>query len=343
MRIALDASYTIGSHLTGIGIYSQEVLTGLAQGYPSDRFTFCYRPKPFLQSNKPSHPNARRWILYPPLNVPSDVFHALNQRVDYRPCRRVVTTFHDLFVMTAEYSTPEFRARFTEQARQAASQSDLIVAVSQFTAQQVEDLLHIPSSRIRVVHHGVHLPEPGESPQPREKLVLFVGALQTRKNISRLVEAFEQIGNEWQLLLAGPSNGYGADEIQQRLQASPCRDRIRVLGHQPAQELTRLYCTASIFAFPSLDEGFGIPVLEAMAHGLPVLTSNCSALPEVAGDAALQVNPYKVDKIAEGLDMLMRDEHLRADLAVKGRERAQQFSWSRTVHALRKIYADLAG
>ncbi len=224
-----------------------------------------------------------------------------------------MVTFHDLFVMTSEYSTEDFRARFTGQARGAAERSDLIIAVSEFTASQIEELLSVPRSRIRVVPHGVasaalaghgpaphpRAPEDGLAPYRREKrgpVILFVGALQKRKNIARLVRAFEiaceeALGDEWRLILAGASDGYGAQEELAAVDASPRRGQIQVTGYIDDAERERLFSTASIFAFPSLDEGFGMPVLEAMAHGIPVVTSNRSAMPEVAGDAALLADP----------------------------------------------------
>ena len=127
-------------------------------------------------------------------------------------------------------------------------------------------------------------------PLPRENVILNVGAIQKRKNIARLVAAFETVAPEWRLVLAG-SDGYGAEEIRARIAASPARERIAVLGYVTPEELAGWYARASVFAFPSLDEGFGMPVLEAMAAGVPVVTSNRSALPEVAGDAALLVDP----------------------------------------------------
>src|SRR5215470_13502516 len=115
-------------------------------------FLSCYRPKQFPHAPRPGQRNVQRRLLWPPLSTfRADIFHALNQRVDKRPARRVVSTFHDLFVMTDEYSTPSFRARFSLQARRAAENSDAIIAVSEFTADQVNSLLAIPRERIRVV------------------------------------------------------------------------------------------------------------------------------------------------------------------------------------------------
>ncbi len=121
---------------------------------------------------------------------------------------------------------------------------------------------------------------------------MFVGALQRRKNILRLVEAFEQAAPGWRLVLAG-SFGFGSEEILARIQASSRREDIQVLGYVPDSVLHNLYQRASLFAFPSLDEGFGMPLLDAMAHGVPILTSNASALPEVGGDAALTCGPHR--------------------------------------------------
>ncbi len=270
------------------------------------------------------------------------VFHALNQRVDWRPAPTVISTFHDLFVMTADYSAPEFRRRFTEQARNAAERSDVIIAVSEFTASQVVDLLGVERNKIRVIPHGVHHLSLDFS-VPRENIILFVGALQRRKNIIGLVKAFEQLGSGWKLVLAGAPGGYGSVEIMNYIDASKSRDRIQVVGYLPDDALQRLYARARIFAFPSLDEGFGIPVLEAMAHGVPVVTSNRAALREVAGDAALLVEPDRVDSIADALNRLIDSEDLQKEMARRGCERADQFRWSTSISATYDLYKEMAG
>jgi glycosyltransferase involved in cell wall biosynthesis len=262
----------------------------------------------------------------------------LNQRVDHK-ARRTVTTFHDLFVMTSEYSSPEFRARFTTQAREAAERSDSVIAVSQFTADQVEALLGVERKRIHVVPHGVDTRE--SISLPREKMVLFVGAIQKRKNVARLVRAFERMPREWTLVLAGAADGFGADEELSAIRDSARSADIRVAGYVTNAELDNLYARASIFAFPSLDEGFGMPVLEAMARGAAVITSNCAAMPEVAGDAALLVDPHQEDSIADGLLKLAEDETLRAVMVDRGRARVQQFTWDRAVRETWGVYSDL--
>jgi glycosyltransferase involved in cell wall biosynthesis len=337
LKIALDATYSVGSALSGVGVYSRELLAGLAAAHPEARFRFCYRPHRFLRAgNLP--PNARRALLLGPQSA--DLFHGLNQRLPRIRRGGAIVTFHDLFVMTGDYSTAEFRARFTAQAREAADRADAIIAVSAFTARQVVELLGVEPSRVHVVHHGVRrLPAPQ---LPRENIVLNVGAIQTRKNIARLVEAFETIDESWRLVLAG-SFGHGAEEIQARIERSPARSRITAAGYVSTEELARWYARASIFAFPSLDEGFGIPVLEAMAAGIPVVTSTSSALPEVAGSAALLVDPRDTGALAQALQRLVQDLDLRRELVRLGEERVREFSWDLAVAKTWTVYEKLLG
>jgi len=165
-----------------------------------------------------------------------------------------------------------------------------------------------------------------------------VGAIQRRKNIARLVKAFESLPDFWRLALAGAPDGFGASEELRAVEESPARTRIDVLGYVSAAQLDSLYNRAGIFAFPSLDEGFGMPILEAMAHGVPVLTSNCSAMPEVAGDAAMLVDPVNM---GDALLHLATDQSLRGDLTRRGLERVQQFTWESAVKKTWAVYDEI--
>jgi glycosyltransferase involved in cell wall biosynthesis len=341
LKIALDSTYSVGGDLSGVGVYSREMMDGLARAHPGDEFAFCYRSHRFLRSlGGRLPPNAGRFLLGETRAPRSaDVFHGLNQRLPHAHLRRAVTTFHDLFVLTGEYSTPDFRRRFAEQARDAASRSDRIIAVSQFTAGQVIGLLGVEAARVRVVHHGVRTP--GVTALTRRKIILHVGAIQHRKNLSRLVDAFERVDAGWQLVLAG-SAGYGAAEIASKIAESRSRERIRLPGYVTPAELANWYARAAIFAFPSLDEGFGMPVLEAMAAGVPVIASDRSAMPEVAGDAAWLVNPADTEELAAALVTLTRDPERRANLSSRGLERAAKFTWSGAVENTWQVYRELA-
>lgn len=342
MRVALDATYSVDAQPSGIAVYSRHLLDGLPQEHPDDRFIHCYRPKQFWRAPQTHLPNVKKKLLLPlGTRSAADLFHALNQRVDRRQARKVVSTFHDLFVMTGEYSSPEFRRRFTEQARKAADNSDLIITVSNFTARQVTELLHVEEERIRVIPHGVTAPPASGTRPAREPIVFFVGALQYRKNVERLVEAFAVLPGPWRLVLAGAPTGYRAAEILERIERSPCRGRIEVTGYLPRKDLDDLFARASIFAFPSLDEGFGIPVLEAMAAGVPVLTSNSSALKELACGASRLVDPWRADEISDALEQLANNESLRQELINAGLARAAQFTWPDALKKTYTVYQEL--
>ncbi len=340
MSIALDATYSLGRNLSGVGVYSQEILNGLARAHSDYPYLFCYRPHRFLRSFQERLPaNASRALLWRGWPRDPVLFHGLNQRVDSTRYRRVVSTFHDLFVITGDYSTPEFRERFRQQAKLAAERSDLVIAVSQFTAHQVEDLLRVERSRIRVIYHGVRTRK--NEPIPT-RTILFVGAIQTRKNVLRLVQAFEQTPPGWKLVLAG-SAGYGAAAVLARVAQSPRRAEIELKGYVSPSELAQLYRTAEIFAFPSLDEGFGMPVIEAMSHGIAVLTSQTSALGEISGGSALLVDPTDVSSISAALNRLIAEPQLRDDLGQKGRLHSSKFTWELAVEKTWAVYGELLG
>jgi glycosyltransferase involved in cell wall biosynthesis len=344
--IALDATYSVGEDLSGVGVYSQELLYGLSQTAPDEQFQWCFRPHRLLKSRTMHLPrNCRRRLLLDGWLPRAALFHGLNQRLPQGKLPRTITTFHDLFVLTGEYSTREFRERFAAQARDAAARSERIIAVSAFTASQVRDLLCVEPERIRVIPHGIRFRSrvADVSSPPRQPTVLTVGAIQKRKNMVRLVRAFEALEPKcgWRLVIAGSPSGYGSGEVLERIERSPARNRIDVLGYVTAAELERLYLTAMIFAFPSMDEGFGMPVLEAMAAGTPVLASNRSALPEVCGDAALLVDPNNQQGMEEALTRLVADAELRQHLSQLGQARAQLFSWERASSSTWQVYQEL--
>ena len=357
MTAALDASYSVGPALSGVGVSCARLIGALAKEAPEWRFVLCYRANRFFRSllePRPG-PNTSRRLLEELLNAPLarrvPLFHGLNQRLPQRRFRRSVATFHDLFVITGDYSTREFRGRFTALARDTAGRADHIVAVSAHTAGQVERLLGVERSRISVIHHGVD-PIPQFAAEDlaafrrrwalERPFLLHVGAVQERKNIRRLVEAVEQLDPQIGLVLAG-SDGYGAAEIHARIAASAARSRIRALGYVERGVVERLYRTAIALAFPSLDEGFGLPVLEAMSAGLPVVTSNRSGLAEVAGDAALLVDPADAEAIGAALERAISDAELRKDLIDKGQARAEAFRWSRAAAETLAVYRRLLG
>ena len=345
MRIALDATYSLGDGLSGVGVYSRELLHGLAAGDYAEGWDWFYRSQRYLRARlQRTPPNVKVLRLSGTGGDRSaPLFHGLNQRLPELRFRRQIATFHDLFVLSGDYSTPEFRERFADQARTAAAAADLIIAVSAFTASQVEHYLNVPPARIRVIHHGV---VPRRLPDlPREKVILCVGAIQRRKNQAALVRAFRAAPPDWTLVLAG-SQGYDAESTLREISDSPAWRRIHVTGYLSESELADWYARASIFAFPSLDEGFGMPALEAMAAGIPVIAGNRSALPEICRDKsgrdlAILVDPENNNDLPGAIELLTGNEHIRARMIPPARAHAAEFRWSRAVARTMDIYREL--
>jgi glycosyltransferase involved in cell wall biosynthesis len=249
-----------------------------------------------------------------------------------------------------EYSSPSFQKRFTEILLDAIARADRIIAVSNATRQDLLRHTKASDQRIRVVHHGVDSISPPSDEERQafrqdvlrldadEKFFLNVGVIQTRKNIANIVLATARL-RDARLVLAG-GDGFGAEATHQLIERNGLGSRVIRLGHASAATLRMLYSTAAALVFPSLEEGFGMPVLEAMACGLPVITSDCSAMPEVAGEAAILVNPRDVLEISEAMRRVAEDQTLAADLRRRGRERAAQFSWKRCAQETWKVYQE---
>jgi glycosyltransferase involved in cell wall biosynthesis len=212
--------------------------------------------------------------------------------------------------------------------------------------------------KIQVVPNAIDdaiLEEPGEEErervveryQIRGRYVLYAGNIKPHKNLDRLIAAFgvlkQKPGHEdVKLMIIGDEvNKWGS--LRRSVEAAGVRQDVRFFGFVPDHTLSALYRMASVFAFPSLYEGFGLPPLEAMACGTPVVTSKISSLPEVVGDAALLVDPYEVNDIADAMARLLDDERLRAELIDRGKERVRHFSWERSVKAIHECYMNVLG
>jgi glycosyltransferase involved in cell wall biosynthesis len=218
--------------------------------------------------------------------------------------------------------------------------------VSENTKRDVMRLYGIAESKLRVVYEGYvarvmqQVTENERSMEGAETL-LFIGRLETRKNVARVIEAFEilkKTGFAGKLLLVGRP-GFGYEAIAEKRSASPYAADILEKGFVSQQEKEVLLGAASVFVFPSLYEGFGLPVLEAQAAGVPVVTSNTSSLPEVAGDAAVYVDPTSAQKIAAGIQQVLRSKDEAALLKEKGYKNIQRFSWERCAKEVaRELY-----
>jgi glycosyltransferase involved in cell wall biosynthesis len=260
-----------------------------------------------------------------------------------------VITIHDLsFIRFPAMFRPTNRLYLTVLTRLSARRARRLIAVSEYTALETRRLLGVSPERIDVVYHGV---DPAFRPLPAkavaafrqrhelpDRFVLFVGTLEPRKNLVRLVEAFARVRDrEMALVLAG-GRGWLYDELFARVEALGLSERVIFPGYVMSDELPLWYNAATALAYPSVYEGFGLPVLEAQACGTPVLTSNVSSLPEAAGDAALMVDPYDVEALVAGLDLLLESESLRHGLRERGLGHAGQFSWPFAAQQTARVY-----
>jgi glycosyltransferase involved in cell wall biosynthesis len=229
----------------------------------------------------------------------------------------------------------------------AARHSRRIIAPSEATRGDVVELLGVPEDRVDVTYEGPGMPdgvEPTPEPELRGRLgvgdaplLLTVSAKRPHKNLERLFDAFARVESEAVLVVPGYATGF-EPELRRRADAA-ATDRIRFTGWLDDRDLEGLYRYADALVFPSLAEGFGLPVLEAMKRGLPVACSNATSLPEVAGEAALYFDPLRTDEIGAAVERLLSDERLREQLDAAGREQAGKFSWDATASATLESYA----
>lgn len=278
-----------------------------------------------------------------------DVFHfPVPLMADYCPVPAVVTV-HDLAALTLEPEQTRKERLYVDAALDAGRRATGLIAVSEATRDQIRE--HVGREAV-VIPEGVDLTrfraEAAQNAAARqryglERYILCAGTIQARKNHIRLIQAFEQIAERipHTLVIAG-RDGSGTEALDAYLAAHP-NARVRRIGYIPESDLAALYAGADALALVSLWEGFGLPLLEAMACGVPVVTSNVSALVEIAGDAAVTVDPRDVGSIADALLRVLTDAELRERLIAAGIERAQAFSWDAAARRTVEVYRAVAG
>jgi alpha-1,3-rhamnosyl/mannosyltransferase len=282
-----------------------------------------------------------------------DVFHSTN--LVRRPPRgpRLTSTIHDM----TSWLMPELHSSATRRADRAAAdllrRAHSLIAVSESTRRDAVRILGIPPESIRVIYSGVPAEffdvRPAGIDEVRRRyaltrpFVFALGTIEPRKNISTLLEAFEalppSLREHFELVLAGPM-GWASRETAARIRGS---GDVRYLGYVPETDLAPLTAAASIFAYPSLYEGFGFPLAQAMAAGIPSVTSNVSSMPEIAGDAALLIDPLSPAELRDALERLMLSPNLRAELGAKARLQAGRFRWERTAAQSLRFFEEVAG
>lgn len=374
MRIAYDGVPLVGTRF-GIGHYTDHLIRAVAR---ADRDARCvvvcpwpvnpFRPLPPLSFGDANvevpQPGLRARLrrrvreklgVRPPLETlvgPVDVFHATNYLLTHpvRWAKRVVS-IHDLTVVLAPQWHPADRLHTMRAGlRSSAQAADRIIAVSRATKKDIVEHLGVSPDRVAVVPLAV---DPSFRPRPRAEVeaalaplglaygryLLFLGTLEPRKNLDRLLDATVRAGADVSPLVLAGADGWGNTELRPRLAEYARQGRVRVLGYVNDTLRPLLIGGARVFVYPSLYEGFGLPPLEAMACGAPVVTSNTSALPDLMEDAALLVDPLDVDALAAAIRRLWDDDTLGATLRERGLRRAREFTWERTARGTLDAYA----
>lgn len=285
-----------------------------------------------------------------------NIWHATCPLPVHVPGVKKVTTIHDLIPLRLPYTTLDNKRLFYRLVRDSVLHSDLILAVSECTKRDILSFFDIPEEKIVVTYQAVA----GYAEYPSESItritlgkfdlkpggyVLFVGNIEPKKNVGTLIESFGAADTDlplvivgrkawlWKEHLAAANAIFGSEER--------AKEKVRLLDYVSNRELGVLYRNARCFAFPSLYEGFGLPPLEAMRHGCPVITSNAASLPEVCGDAALYVDPHDSEGLREKLEVLIGDDTTRTRLVEAGYERVRQFSAQRYTERLAKAYSKI--
>ncbi len=278
-----------------------------------------------------------------------DAWHATCPLPVHARGTRNVTTIHDLIPLRLPWATLDNRPLFYRTVRRALLASDLVLAVSEHTRKDIVEVFGVPPERIIVTYEPCIFPS-GPPAAEQQALVLgtyglkpgdyalFVGAIEPKKNVGRLLAAWRASNADIPLVVAG-GKGWLSKEQLKLSEPLVQAGRLMLASYVPRAHLPHLYAGARFFVFPSLYEGFGLPPLEAMAHGCPVLTSNVASLPEICGDAALYCDPTNLDDLTDKLKVMLGADALRQQLVAKGRERVAAFSPEAYARRLAAAYA----
>jgi glycosyltransferase involved in cell wall biosynthesis len=375
MKIAIDVSLA-GGDSAGVGSYTRGLLAGLsAIDAENDYLLYSYvdfpdAPQPLLP-HKPNFSLRRlslvgeHWQrLWYRADLPSkealeavDVLHSTFFNAPKEHSGALVVTIYDAsFVLQPQFHTEANRLHCLQGTLNAALYADRVIAISMQTKQDLMDYFSIPEERIRLIHAApskIYYPE-RDVKVIRGALarlgifrdfILFVGSLEPRKNLKTLLQAYARYGQRYsgeELLVVAGGKGWLNDDLSHVVAELGISDRVKFLGYIEEADLRVLYSAAKLFVYPSIYEGFGLPPLEAMACGAPVITSNTSALPEVVGDAAIVTDPHDSEELCQAMRLVLGDRGRRSKMRQQGLERAKRFSWERAARETLAVYREIA-
>jgi glycosyltransferase involved in cell wall biosynthesis len=369
MRVAIDIRRAIDF---GFGTYIRNIVNQFARtdfeteylliGQPLHLAQFDPLPENFQLLEYSAPPGSFHTHMHLPFLLHKRGVDILHMPWFYAPAvvtSRLVLTVHDLTdVLVPPHGVPAMmQAGRLYFARRALARADRILAVSHSTKREVSRMFAVPEGKIEVVYNALderflREPAPADADRTLERMavtypfVLYAGNIKPQKNLPRLIEAFavakaelrdHPVFSNLKLLLIGDSAEEHSD-LRRAVLRSRLQGEVRFLGFVPHSVLRVFYSRASAFLFPSLYEGFGLPPLEAMAHGAPVLTSSVSSLPEVFSQAALMVNPENIFEIARGIKQILTEDDLRETLVRRGHELVRKYSWERSAEQVREVY-----
>ena len=367
VRIAIDARKL---HDFGIGTYVRNLLFQLGRLDPSTEYVVLCQPEDrdtiaeFGSNVRPVVEPSRPYSVAEQFRVPLalrreqiDLFHATHYVLPPLTRRRSIVTIHDCIHLMFPQYLPSRMAHGYAKAFlwSATQQAQRILTVSEASKRDILKLFDVPPERVAVIYNAIDerfrlTPDEAQVARVRERyqlddaFVLYVGNIKPHKNVVRLIDAFakvRQAGLDHLKLLVIGDEITRHTALRRAVHRGKLHKHVRFLGFVPTETLSILYRLASVFVFPSLYEGFGLPPLEAMACGTPVVTSNISSLPEIVGDAAILIDPYDSTSIANGILQALSDATLREKLRTRGLARVQRYSWERSVGQVREIYDEV--
>ncbi len=364
-------SFSPGYRQAGVSRYAEHLLQWLPSVAPDLEFLVYAGRSAASGIHDRRFPDSLSWALsrlpteYPQARIPweqaagpvalrrhqVDVVHGPVNVAPLLTRRPSVVTVHDLAFLIYPEQYPGAKQRYLNLlTRLSVERAERVIAVSDNTRTDVLRHYRVHPDRVIVVPNGVEpeltpVGDPGQIQALRERhrlperFILFVGTLQPRKNLVGLLRAYARLKDtlDWPLVVVG-AKGWLYEPVFNEARALGVTDRVIFAGYADQPTLRLWYSAATIFVYPSLYEGFGLPVLEAMACGTPVVTSSTSSLPEVAGDAAITIEPTDAGALASALDRLIQDVALRSELRRRGLDRARQFSWERTARETSAVY-----
>ncbi len=372
MKIAVNTRLLLKDKLEGIGWVAYETLSRIVKAHPDDEFYFIFDRKPdpkfiFAENVKPVvlFPQARHpflYVIYFEISlkralrkINPDVFISTDAYLCLRSKTPQIAVFHDInfehfpqdFPRLALWHYKKFFPKYAHKAEK-------IITVSEFSKQDIIDNYGVEPEKINVVYNGANEGFKPISEEERQKIRLqytsgyqyfmFVGSLHPRKNLVRLFPAFdifkEKTGSDVKLLIVGEKRWW-TEPIQKAYEAMRHKDDVVFVGHLQIDELQRVTATALASVYVSYFEGFGIPIIEAYKCDVPVITSNVTSMPEVAGDAALLIDPFDIESIASAMELVM-DENVRNSLIEKGRIRCNDFSWDKAAEGWWDVISEFA-